>query len=315
MFAAAGSSLWAFLFTASFLNSSPATRAVRAGLHEFVAGKLTAEIIIKARRPCLGLAAVILASTAAHGAEPAAAPFSLHAEGSFPLQYIETVTSASRQHQLSAAPYLGLAARAQLEPDLSTAIFVNGGHGQPGSFRDNDDTFASVGGDIVKRWGAFRTGISLEHTNFFDGTFGQTTSIANDVNFFASYLWLPNPNLKIRPSASATIRLDDAFAVNRYSYNARIDIEQRLFGSWWLVAAPRLRYSDYVGSESGRHDTRLAVLGGLKYDFNDNVSAMMLAGFETRASNIESKNSDKFTVGASIDFNIDFSRPRWPAGR
>ena len=43
--------------------------------------------------------------------------------------------------------------------------------------------------------------------------------------------------------------------VQRYSYGARIDIEQRLSGPWWLVAASRLRRSDYVGSESGRRHT------------------------------------------------------------
>jgi hypothetical protein len=95
---------------------------------------------------------------------------------------------------------------------------------------------------------------------------------------------------------------------------ARIDIEQRLSGPWWLVAASRLRRSDYVGSESGR-DTRLGILAGLKYQINESVEAKILAGYENRASTIASKASDKFVVGASIDFDIDFMRPRRPGSR
>ena len=144
-----------------------------------------------------------------------------------------------------------------------------------------------------------------------DDAFGRTTNIGNDANVFASYLWKPNPGLQIRPSATVAMRVDEAFAVQRFSYGARIDIEQRLSGPWWLVASSRLRRSDYVGGEAGRRDTRLAIVAGLKYQINDSVEAKILAGYETRASTIASRASDKFVVGASIDFDIDFVRPRW----
>ena len=111
------------------------------------------------------------------------------------------------------------------------------------------------------------------------------------------------------------MRMDDAFAVQRYTYGARVDIEQRLSGPWWAFVTPRIRYLDYVGSEAGRRDTRLAIVGGLKYEINNSVDVKMLAGYENGSSNIAGKGSDKFTVGASLDFNIDFARPRWPAGR
>ena len=68
-------------------------------------------------------------------------------------------------------------------------------------------------------------------------------------------------------------------------------------------------------AESGRHDTRLAILAGLKYQFNESVEAKILAGYENRASTIASRASDKFVVGASIDFDFDFMRPRWPGSR
>jgi hypothetical protein len=70
-----------------------------------------------------------------------------------------------------------------------------------------------------------------------------------------------------------------------------------------------------VGSEAGRRDTRLAIVAGVKYQINESVEAKILAGFENRASTIASRASDKFVVGASIDFDIDFMRPRWPGSR
>ena len=88
---------------------------------------------------------------------------------------------------------------------------------------------------MVKRWGALGTGISIEHTHYYDGNFGPTTNIANDVNLFAGYVWKPNPDLRITPAATVTMRVDDALAVQRYSYSARVEIEQRLVGPLWAV--------------------------------------------------------------------------------
>ena len=251
---------------------------------------------------------------AAQGAEPPL-PFEFRAEGSFPLQYTESVSGASRQHNTTAAPYLGLIAAARLQPDLSASIFANGGHSPLGSFSDNDNTFLSFGGNLARQWGAFRAGLSIEHTQYFDEVFAEKTNRANDVNLFASYTWRPSPDLRIRPSATVAVRLDDAVMVQRYSYGGRIDIEQRLSGPWWLVASPRIRYSDYAGREDGRRDVRMAIVGGLKYAINESLGIRVLAGYDNRASNVASRNADKFTVGASLDFDIDFARPLSSAGR
>jgi hypothetical protein len=123
-------------------------------------------------------------------------------------------------------------------------------------------------------------------------------------------VWPWRSGLRPRPAATVTVRVDDAFAVQRYTYGARVEIEQRLSGPWWAFVTPRLRYLDYVGSEAGRRDMRVAIVGGLKYVINDSVSARMLAGYENRSSNVAGRGSDKFTVGASLDFDIDFTRPR-----
>ena len=59
----------------------------------------------------------------------------------------------------------------------------------------------------------------------------------------------------------------------------------------------------------------MAVVAGLKYTINESLGIRMLAGYDNRASSMASRNSDKFTVGVSLDFDIDFARPLWPAGR
>ena len=246
----------------------------------------------------------LVAVVPARGAEP----IELRAEGSFPVKYTETISDTSRQNRLSAGPYLAFIASGRLQPDLSVSLFAEGGQERLTGFRETNNTFASFGGNIVKRWGAFLTGMSVEHIQFFQGPFGFAVNDANDLNVFARYHLKPNADLRISPMAIAATRLDDALSVQRYSFSARVDIEHRLVDSWWLVAMPRVRLFDYVGASAGRRDVFLAALAGLKYEFNDNVSLIMLAGYETISSNFAGRSLDRLLVGASIDFNFNFGR-------
>jgi len=207
------------------LDSSLAARAVRAGLREVVAGKLAAAVIVRAGRLGLGLAAAIGLAAAVQGAEQAV-PFELRAEGSFPLQYIETVRGTSRQSTLTGAPFFEVKGTAHLPSGLNASVFTGGGHNQLGSFRDGDNTFASVGGNLVKRWGALITGASFEHTHYFANVFGETTNIANDTNVFARYVWIANKDIKMTSAATLSMRLDEAFSVERYSYGTGIEVER-----------------------------------------------------------------------------------------
>ncbi len=262
VFVAAGSVLWGVFHSPRYFGtSSPAARAIRAGC----ATSLRAHWRLETTSAVEGCG---LVSPRRSGLRPRRRarsrlpPIQVRAEGSFPLQYIESVSSKSRQHNLTAAPYLGLIATANLAPDLSTSVFTNGGHNELGNFRDNDNTFVSAGGNLVKRWGALSTGISVEHTHYYDGIFGPTTNIANDVNLFAGYIWGPNPDLRITPAATVTIRLDETFAVQRYTYGARVEIEQRLSGPWWAFVTPRAplsrlrRQRSRPSRHAGRHRRR-----------------------------------------------------------
>ena len=48
---------------------------------------------------------------------------------------------------------------------------------------------------------------------------------------------------------------------------------------------------------------------------NDNMSARVLVGYDSRTSTVASRAAEKFTVGVSIDFDISSARPRWPLGQ
>lgn len=267
---------------------------------------LSADIIIKAL--LLVLAALIAAAAPARAAEPN--PLEFRAEGSFPVKYVETQSDAFHRNRISGEPFFALVATAHLMPDLNVSMFANGGHDPLTGFRDNDNTFMSFGANAVKRWGAFSVGASMEHTQFYQGAFGPPTNDANDANLFARYRWVPYSDFRITPTIIGTVRLDDALSVQRYTFSSRVDIEHRLFDSWWLVAMPRARYYDYVGVSAGRRDFLLAMLGGVKYEFNDNVNFTALAGYENNSSNVIGRNFDRFIVGASIDFSFIFGRNR-----
>jgi hypothetical protein len=253
------------------------------------------------------LAALI--SFAAKAAEPP--PVELQIEGSLPLQYIEVLTKGAERQTVSAAPFLAGALRAELAPDFTAALFARGGHNPPGTFRDNDGTLASFGGNVSKRWGEFSAGARLEHSLYYNTTvFGAPNSVVNDADVFVQYRFRPSHDLQVTMDASTGGRFDDAFVLQRMNYSFRVEIEQRLVGSWWLIAKPRLRFSNYVGAEAGRRDVVASMVSGVKYEFTPDVHLAMVAGYEDRASNVPSKNRDRFVAGASLDFNFTVEAPR-----
>jgi hypothetical protein len=256
----------------------------------------------------LGLAAALsVAAAAAQAAEPLP-PLEIRAEGSFPLQYSQTTTSTARQTGDTIAPFGALSATGYWPGSWSTSVFASAGHDPLGRFRDNDNTFANFGANIVKRWGAFLTGASVERTRFYSGSFAETSNIANDTNLFARYYFRPGPDLRITPALFGTMRVDDAFVVQRTSLGVSFDIEQRLFGAWWFIAVPRLRYSTYVGDEAGRRDVSISTVAGLRYRFNEHVSFTTLAGAESRMSTVADRRRERFIAGVSLDFDIDLLR-------
>jgi len=269
---------------------------------------LTDGIDIRACRRRLGLAAAFTAVTLSQ-AFGQVSPVELRAEASFPAQYVESIARNARQNTTSGAPHFALAAIANLQSGLSSAIFASGGHEPLGSFREAGNTFASIGGNIVKRWGGLSTGVSLEHTHYYEDAFGRTASIGNEANVFVRQTFSPNRDWAIQPSLTANVRANEDLAVQRYGLSGRIDLERRLIGSWWLVASSRLRINTFVGSESGRRDVRTAIVGGLKYVFNDNVDARLLAGYEHRASNVADRGGDRFVVGVSLNLSLSTARP------
>lgn len=254
----------------------------------------------------LGLAA--LCAFVASAAEPIPS-YQLAVEGSLPLQYIESISQRSQQNSFSYAPFLGASVSTVIAPDVTASLFANGGHDPPGVFRDGDATLASFGANLRKHWGQFTAGVSAEHTYFFRDNFGTLGMIANDLNFFARYVFRPGPDLRIGSQANVSARWDDALVMQRASYGFRVDIEQRLVDRWWVLFRPRVRYSAYTGDEAGRRDITVSLTSGLRYVFTENVSFSALGGVENRSSNVMARNRDRYVFGASLDFEFNPTLP------
>ena len=109
--------LWGVLsFTALFLDQQPGGACLSRRLRDVVAGTLAAGFNIGGRRLWLGLAAAVGLAAAAQGAEPAVSDPGAR-RGLVPAAIsLKSVSSTSRQHTLTAAPYLGLIATANLRP-------------------------------------------------------------------------------------------------------------------------------------------------------------------------------------------------------
>lgn len=258
----------------------------------------------------LGFAGLLAAAGAANGAERFPT-LDWSFEGSLPVHYTDNaIRDPRKQSDWLLTPYLKLSASGRLDPGVEYSVYASGGHDRFGRIHDNDDAFATLGGNIVKRWGRFSFGASYEHTYIYDGLFAARDSIVNDASLSARYTWKPNSDLRITPGGSVSARFDQRGTFQRHVYSAKIDIEQRLHDRWWFVTTPRVRYYDYSADDAGRRDLLLSVSTGLRYEFNDSVSLTALVGYENRSSNLQGNGYDNFTAGVSLDFSTTFERLR-----
>ena len=115
--------------------------------------------------------------------------------------------------------------------------------------RDDDGSFAAVGGSVTRRWGNFSGGISYEHGYNYDRFFSQNFSTPNDFDVFLRYGYRPSEHLRITPRVSYATRFDDNWSLERHTLNLKVDVEQRITGRWWLVMTPRLRYYTFYGDD------------------------------------------------------------------
>ena len=112
---------------------------------------------------------------------------------------------------------------------------------QLGSFRENDNTFASVGGNVTRTWAPARRGISFEHTRYLNGSFASTNCIANDAKrVCALYPGDEQARSKSRrPRASHAA--GRAFSVHATASRHRNDDRAAMFPTCCGRAAPAIR--------------------------------------------------------------------------
>jgi len=280
-------------------------------LHGLAASSVTARIAIAARLLGLGIAAVLSAATA--GAQERLLPPVFAVEGSLPVTYTDNADrNALKQSDSSFSPYLKLSLSGTLPADFRASVYASAGYDRYTRLRDDDGAFAAVGGSVSRRWGHFSAGVSYEHAFNYERFFAQPINTPNDFDVFLRYRHRPSDHLRITPRISYGTRLGDAWSLERHTWNLKVDVEQRIVGRWWLVMTPRLRHYTFYGEDEGRRDLILSLSGGVRYEFNDDVSFTSAIGYEARGSNFADKKYDAFTAGMSLDFSYTFDRLRWP---
>jgi hypothetical protein len=109
-------------------------------------------------------------------------------------------------------------------------------------------------------------------------------------------------------------RLDEDLVVQRYLYYFKVDFEQKLIDRWSFIVTPRVRFYDYLGTQSGRHDWVYSASAGLRRNITEGLDFSTTVGYEDRVSNLPRKGYDTWTVQASLDFSYTILRSKGGSG-
>ena len=85
------------------------------------------------------------------------------------------------------SPYLRLSASGKLVPDLSYSFYASGGFEKYPFRQDGDNTYASLGTSLTRKWGNLSLGGYYERNHAFDGIFGRFLYVSNDVGIYGRY--------------------------------------------------------------------------------------------------------------------------------
>lgn len=203
------------------------------------------------------------------------------------------------------SPYFKLSALAELAPGLVYSVYANTNFDHYFQYYDSDGNNAAFGTQIKKQWGRLQAGAFYEWNQFYNVDFNQRLGTANDFGVFVRYAYVsPDEKFRIKPSLSATARLDEVLAAQRYLYYLKIDFERELVDHWSVIVTPRLRYYDYLAVQNDRRDLVYSLSGGFRRRINKNLEFTTTVGYETRTSNLPDRNYNDWTVEASLDFSF-----------
>jgi hypothetical protein len=263
------------------------------------------------RALALGLVcAVPIAITASAQTGERSPTLAFGVDGSVPLSTSDTTyrNPKGRSDYLT-SPYLRLSASGKLVPDLSYSFYGSGGFEKYPFRQDADNTYASLGTTLTKRWDQLSTGISYERNYAYDGVFGRYLYASNDVGIYSSYGYTDAAKIvRLRPGFSVSRRFADDPSEDSFVYSFKLDAERKLSDRWWVTLTPRIRRQHFLAGESdGRADTIYSISTGVRYKINDHFQVSAGIGYDHRESTAETKRYDSFSFGMSLDFSHTFA--------
>jgi hypothetical protein len=262
------------------------------------------------RALALGFVCVLLVAAAASALAAERAPtLALSFDGSLPLNLSDnTYRNPSGRSDYLTSPYLRLSAHGRLVPGLSYSFYASGGFEKYPARQDSDNTFATLGTSLTKRWGHLGVGASYERNHAYDGVFGPFLYVSNDVGLFTYYSYTDAAKVvRLRPGMSMSRRFADDPSADSFVYLFKLDVERKLSERWWFTVTPRIRRQHFLGgANSGRVDTIYSLSSGLRYAINDRVGLSGGIGYDRRDSTVPTSRYDSFSFGVSLDFSHTF---------
>lgn len=239
--------------------------------------------------------------------------FNIAIDGSVPVEIESNPNrmSGNATADFHGSPFLKLSALTNLRPDLTYSIYGDMSVDRYAQFYNNTSSSAGLGTQLVKKWDGLQLGVVYDWNQYYDREFRSFLGANNDIGGFVRYSYLtPDANLRIKPSFSVTSRLDDQLVVQRYLYHLKVDFERKLVDRWSFIVTPRLRFYDYIGSQSGRHDWVYAASAGFRHAITDGMNFTTTVSYENRRSNLPAKSYDNWTAQASLDFSYMIYRAK-----
>ena len=243
--------------------------------------------------------------------------FNISIDGSVPGELESNVNHVSKNPtaDFSYSPYLKLSALTDLRPNLTYQIYADTSINRYLQYFNNNGSSAGVGTQLTKKWDALQLGAVYGWDQYYSHEFGDFLGTSNDFGLFLRYAYVgPDASYRIKPNLAVTARLDEHLVVQRYLYYFKVDFEHKLVDRWSFIFTPRVRFYDYFGTQSGRHDWVYSASTGLRRSLTEGLNFTTTVGYETRRSDLSGKNYDDWTIQASLDFSYTIFRSGSNAG-
>jgi hypothetical protein len=210
------------------------------------------------------------------------------------------------------SPYLRLSASGKLTADLSYSFYATGGFEKYPSRQDADNTYASLGTSLTKKWGDLALGGYYERNNAFDGIFGRFLYSSNEVGTYGRYSYTDARDVaRLKPGFAISRRFADDPSEDSFVYSFKLDAERKLAEKWWWTVTPRIRRQHFLGGENtDRVDTIYSLSTGVRYTINEHFQISAGFGYDHRESTMAGRGYDNFNVGISLDFSHTFAKLR-----